>query len=206
MAPINVAANGPFAFRVAMPMGASYSVTVSGQPVGQSCEVWNGSGTVGASPVGSVFVTCTAVDRTVSGTVSGLLAGRSLVLQDDGGNSTPVSADGGFTFSTPVAGGSNYASDRAHATCGAALRGDGRHRHDGIERGFRRRHRLRERHVQRRGHGRGSGRGRAHAAGRRREPAGDLLERDFQLQSAGGERLGLCGERGERAAGPDVAR
>jgi N-acetylneuraminic acid mutarotase len=107
-APITVAANGPFVFPVAMPMGASYSVTVSGQPVGQSCEVWNGSGTVGASPVGSVFVTCTAVDRTVSGTVSGLLAGRSLVLQDDGGNSTTVSADGGFTFSTPVAGGSNY--------------------------------------------------------------------------------------------------
>lgn len=107
--PITVATNGPFRFALAMPVGSSYEVTISGQPVGQSCEVWNGAGTVGASAPGSVFVTCTAVDRTVSGTVSGLLAGRSLVVQDNGGNSTTLSANGSFTFSTPVAGGSNYA-------------------------------------------------------------------------------------------------
>jgi hypothetical protein len=106
---VTIAGNGPFSFPIAMPVGATYTVTVSGQPVGQSCEVWNGTGTVGASPASSLFVTCTAVDRTVSGTVSGLLAGRSLVLQNDGANSTTVSADGTFTFSTPVAGGTNYA-------------------------------------------------------------------------------------------------
>jgi len=105
---ITVAGNGPFSFPIAMPMGANYVVAVSGQPVGQSCEVWNGTGTVGASPVSSLFVTCTAVDRTVSGTVSGLNSGRSLVLQDDGANSVTVSADGTFTFATPVAGGTNY--------------------------------------------------------------------------------------------------
>jgi N-acetylneuraminic acid mutarotase len=106
---ITVAGNGPFSFPVAMPMGANYVVIVAGQPVGQSCEVWNGRGTVGASPVSSLFVTCTAMDSTVSGTVSGLLSGRSLVLQDNGANPTTVSADGTFTFSTPVAGGTNYA-------------------------------------------------------------------------------------------------
>jgi N-acetylneuraminic acid mutarotase len=106
---ITVAGNGPFAFPTGMPIGASYIVTVSGQPVGQSCEVWNGTGTVGAGAVRSVFVTCTPVDRTVSGTVSGLLSGRSLVLADNGSNPTTVSADGTFTFSTPVAGGTNYA-------------------------------------------------------------------------------------------------
>jgi hypothetical protein len=106
---ITVAGNGPFSFPIAMPIGANYVVTISGQPVGQGCEVWNGTGTVGASPVSSLFVTCTAVDRTVSGTVSGLLSGRSLVLSDSGSNSTTVSADGSFTFSTPVAGGTNYA-------------------------------------------------------------------------------------------------
>ncbi len=104
-----VRSNGPFSFPIAMPIGATYVVTVSGQPVGQSCEVWNGTGTVGASPVSSLFVTCTAVDRTVSGTVTGLLAGRSLVLADNGANATTVSADGTFTFSNPVAGGTNYA-------------------------------------------------------------------------------------------------
>src|SRR5580698_7069921 len=83
---VTVAGNGPFSFPIAMPIGANYVVTISGQPVGQSCEVWNGTGTVGAGPVSSLFVTCTAVDRTVSGTVSGLLSGRSLILQDDGAN------------------------------------------------------------------------------------------------------------------------
>ena len=105
---VTVAGNGPFSFPIAMPIGANYVVTISGQPVGQSCEVWNGTGTVGAGPVSSLFVTCTAVDRTVSGTVSGLLSGRSLILQDDGANPTTISADGSFTFSTPVAGGTNY--------------------------------------------------------------------------------------------------
>src|SRR5580704_3057342 len=106
---VTIVGNGPFSFPIAMPVGASYVVTVSGQPVGQTCEVWNGTGTAGASPVSSLFVTCTAMDQTVSGTVSGLLSGRSLVLQDNGTNSTTVSADGTFTFSTPVAGGTNYA-------------------------------------------------------------------------------------------------
>jgi N-acetylneuraminic acid mutarotase len=106
---VTIASNGPFSFPIAMPMGSGYTVTVSGQPLGQSCEVWNGTGTVGASPVSSLFVTCTAVNSTVSGTVSGLLSGRSVVLEDNGGNSTTVSADGTFTFSTPVAGGTNYA-------------------------------------------------------------------------------------------------
>jgi N-acetylneuraminic acid mutarotase len=105
---VTVAANGPFSFPVAMPIGSNYVVTVSGQPIGQSCEVWNGTGAVGASPVSSLFVTCTAVDRTVSGTVSGLLSGRSLILENDGANPTTISADGSFTFSTPVAGGTNY--------------------------------------------------------------------------------------------------
>src|ERR1700734_2477412 len=69
---ITVAGNGPFSFPIAMPIGANYVVAVSGQPVGQSCEVWNGTGTVAAHPVSSLFVTCTAMDRTVSGPVSGL--------------------------------------------------------------------------------------------------------------------------------------
>lgn len=60
---ITISGNGPFSFPIGMPMGANYVVTVSGQPVGQSCEVWNGTGMVGASPVSSLFVTCTAMDR-----------------------------------------------------------------------------------------------------------------------------------------------
>jgi beta-glucanase (GH16 family) len=44
---------------------------------------------------------------TIGGTVSGL-SGTGLVLQNNGGNSLPVSANGGFTFSAPVASGASY--------------------------------------------------------------------------------------------------
>jgi sugar lactone lactonase YvrE len=44
----------------------------------------------------------------VGGSVSGLASGASVVLQNNGGNPTTVSANGAFTFSTPVESGSGY--------------------------------------------------------------------------------------------------
>lgn len=41
---------------------------------------------------------------TIGGSVSGLQSGESVVLQDNGGNSTTASANGAFTFSAPVTG------------------------------------------------------------------------------------------------------
>src|ERR1035437_1168577 len=49
----------------------------------------------------------TAPSYTIGGTVSGL-SGTGLVLQNNGGNNLPVSANGGFTFTTPVASGGTY--------------------------------------------------------------------------------------------------
>jgi hypothetical protein len=46
---------------------------------------------------------------TVGGTVTGLASGASLVLANNGGNDLAVSADGSFTFSTPVMTGHAYA-------------------------------------------------------------------------------------------------
>jgi environmental stress-induced protein Ves len=43
----------------------------------------------------------------VGGTVSGL-SGKGLVLEDNGGNSLPISGNGTFTFTQAVATGSNY--------------------------------------------------------------------------------------------------
>jgi hypothetical protein len=54
--------NGSFTFATSLAVGASYSVTVSSQPSGQSCDVANGSGTVSSSNVTSVTVTCTTLD------------------------------------------------------------------------------------------------------------------------------------------------
>jgi hypothetical protein len=44
---------------------------------------------------------------TIAGTVSGL-TGTGLVLQNNGTDSLSITADGSFTFSTPIADGSTY--------------------------------------------------------------------------------------------------
>jgi hypothetical protein len=46
---------------------------------------------------------------TVGGTVSGLSSGAKVTLQNNGGNSLTVSANGAFTFTTALAGGAAYA-------------------------------------------------------------------------------------------------
>ena len=56
-----------FTFAAAVASGASYHVTVKTQPVGQTCAVAAGSGTVGAAPITNVAVTCTAVAAFVCG-------------------------------------------------------------------------------------------------------------------------------------------
>src|SRR6266702_7624578 len=45
----------------------------------------------------------------VGGTLSGLASGVTVVLEDNGGNDTTISADGTFTFSTQVANNAAYA-------------------------------------------------------------------------------------------------
>jgi N-acetylneuraminic acid mutarotase len=47
------------------------------------------------------------ITYTIGGTVSAL-SGTQLVLQNNGGNNLPVSANGAFTFSTPIASGDRY--------------------------------------------------------------------------------------------------
>src|SRR5271170_8159592 len=92
-----VSANGPFTFATALPSGSAYSVTVSAQPSSpvQTCAVTNGSGTVSAN-VTNVQVACTTTPAfTIGGMVSGL-SGTGLVLQDNGDDNLPVSANGSF--------------------------------------------------------------------------------------------------------------
>lgn len=54
-----VAINGAFSFPGTLGIGATYNITVATQPVGQTCTVLNGSGTVGAGVAVIVTVTCT---------------------------------------------------------------------------------------------------------------------------------------------------
>jgi len=104
-----ITANGSYSFTATFISGASYDVTVAQQPAGANCAVTNGSGTVGTSNIGNILITCTPNNYTISGALAGLIGGRSLTLQDNGGNSTTVAASGSFSFSSPVPSGSNYA-------------------------------------------------------------------------------------------------
>jgi len=106
--PVN--ANGTFAFATSLSDGASYEVTVAMQPSqpAQVCTVTSGTGKLSGSNVMNVQVACVTSTFTIGGTVTGLL-GAGLVLQDNAGDDLAISADGIFTFHTPIASGSTFA-------------------------------------------------------------------------------------------------
>jgi hypothetical protein len=96
-----------FTFKTAIANGGKYTVTVTTQPSNpaQTCAVTSGSGTASAN-VTSVAVTCTTnpVTATIGGTISGLATGASVIVQDNGGDSLTLTANGAFTFKTAVTG------------------------------------------------------------------------------------------------------
>ena len=102
--PVN--SNGSFTFSTPVDLGATYNVTILTQPSNpaQICAVTNGSGTANAN-VTNVQVTCSS---TIGGALQGL-SGTGLVLQYNGANNLPISANGAFTFTTPILYGSSYA-------------------------------------------------------------------------------------------------
>ena len=68
---LSVTASGAFTFSTALAAGAAYNVTVKTSPLGQTCTVANGTGTVGSANVTNVAVTC-ATSGGGSGGTSGL--------------------------------------------------------------------------------------------------------------------------------------
>ena len=109
---LSVTANGSFAFPARVVTGTAYAITVEINPANptESCVVTAGTGTVGTSDVTAPTVTCTAAMLyAVGGTVTGLLAGDAVVLQDNGGSTLTVGADGAFQFPTFVPAGTPYA-------------------------------------------------------------------------------------------------
>lgn len=114
-------------FATALYDQASYDVTVGTQPAGQTCSVANAAGTVQGADVTNVQVTCAnnpSAAITVGGTLSGLAAGTGLILQDNATDDLTITANGTFTFHTPVASGSPYtvtlAAQPANQTCSVA--------------------------------------------------------------------------------------
>ena len=105
-----ISSDGPFTFAGTIVSGAAYSVTVLTQPSSpaQTCSVSNGTGSVASANVTNIVVSCSAMPRySLGGTVAGLL-GAGLVLQNNAGDDLPITADGAFSFPTPLADGSTY--------------------------------------------------------------------------------------------------
>jgi uncharacterized repeat protein (TIGR03803 family) len=104
---LSIAANGSFTFATRIASGGSYNVTIFSQPPNQNCAVINGSGTAIAN-VTNVQVTCAnIVTYTIGGVVSGY-PGTPFSIEDNGTDILPISANGPFTFPTPVQSGNSY--------------------------------------------------------------------------------------------------
>ena len=82
---LSLTANGEFTFATDLASAATYNVTVLTQPVGQTCNVSNGSGTIdiNGTAVSNVVVAC-STNSSVGGTVTGLAAGTSVTLANAG--------------------------------------------------------------------------------------------------------------------------
>jgi hypothetical protein len=106
---LTVNADGAFAFTTPVAFNSGYAVTVSTQPTGKTCTVSNGSGAGVVANITNVTVTCSTNTFTIGGTVSGLATGQQVTLLNNGANARTVTANGAFTFTTPVTLNGSYA-------------------------------------------------------------------------------------------------
>ena len=108
---VAISSDGAFTFPTPLLSGSTYDVQVVAQPTGpvEVCQVTNGSGTgtVGGDNVTNITVACERVGFSVGGTVSGL-AGRNLVIRNNGGGDLAIAADGPFTLPDTQPQGSSY--------------------------------------------------------------------------------------------------
>jgi uncharacterized repeat protein (TIGR03803 family) len=97
-----------FAMPAQVAYTASYDVTVKTQPAGLACSVSHGQGTMPASAVSDVAVSCTDQPFSVSGTISGLGNYTGLVLVNGSDTLTVSAGATSFTMPAQVPFASNY--------------------------------------------------------------------------------------------------
>lgn len=98
---LSVSADGSFTFPTVVANTGSYSVTVLTPPVSpsQTCNVVNASGVVASANVTDISITCETNSFTVGGTVTGLLDGSELVIENNLAESLAITQNGSFSFS-----------------------------------------------------------------------------------------------------------
>ncbi|MGC1182540.1 lectin-like domain-containing protein [Legionella sp.] len=105
---LSISTDGPFTFAADYIAGTPYNVTVLTHPIGETCTVNNGVGTISNADVTNITVTCLSNSHTIGGNLSGLNNHQDVVLQNNGGDNLTLTANGAFTFSTPLLSGSTY--------------------------------------------------------------------------------------------------
>lgn len=122
---LTLSQNGAFQFTWPVLSGDGYTVSVTAKPTGYNCSASNASGTA-QSPVSNIGISCAPIPYPVSGSVSDLPAGASVLLQLNGGGDITLKANGPFSFSSPLPYGSAYRvialSSNADYTCRAPNR------------------------------------------------------------------------------------
>jgi hypothetical protein len=97
-----------FTMPAAVAYGSGYTVSVQTQPAGLTCTVSGGAGTMPASAVMNVEVTCASSSYTVGGSISGLTT-YGLVLSDGMDNLSVAANAAQFSMPNALAYGSHYA-------------------------------------------------------------------------------------------------
>jgi hypothetical protein len=103
-----VNSNGAFTFSQLVAYNGSYTVTVGTQPADTTCSVSNGAGANVTADVSNISVLCTANAYAVSGTITGVGAQTTLLLNGDVANAITLSSDGSFSFTPTMAHGATY--------------------------------------------------------------------------------------------------
>ena len=103
-----VSSNGAFTFSQSVAYSGTYTVTVGTQPADTTCSVSSGAGANVTADVSNISVLCTANAYAVSGTITGVGAQTTLLLNGDVANAVTLSSDGSFSFTPTMAHGATY--------------------------------------------------------------------------------------------------
>lgn len=105
---IVITGNAKFTFSTLMAFNSNYTVIATNGPTSETCSVSHGIGYGVTSNISNIVVNCSNITYTVGGSVSGLLPGEQITVENNGANPTLVQTNGKFTFSIPITAGSDY--------------------------------------------------------------------------------------------------
>ena len=112
--PITLSANGTFTFDQTVSAQNTYNVTVETQPLGETCTVTNGTGTVtqNGGDISNITVTCNATTTSsnyVYVTISGLASSGTVTLSDGTSEQTfSANSAAPVAFTTALSYGTSY--------------------------------------------------------------------------------------------------